>query len=104
MELKSKLTLAALICVGMFSAGCSQQQAVGSQQTASGQQTSCNCEPCEKATPAPTPTPAPPVRRPPPPAPAVPPVKVPQVKAKGNYKGMVQMDTESREVMEQYQR
>lgn len=100
MELKSKLTLATLICAGMFTAGCSQQQAMGSQQTSSSQQTACNCQPCEQAAPAPAPVqrPAPPVKRPPPP------VQVPQVKAKGAYKGAVQMDPASKEVMEQYQR
>ncbi|MBU0654502.1 MAG: hypothetical protein KJ914_05135 [Gammaproteobacteria bacterium] len=82
----------------MFTAGCSQQQAMGSQQTSSSQQAACNCQPCEQAAPVPVAPPAAPVKRPPPP------VQVPQVKAKGAYKGAVQMDPASKEVMEQYQR
>jgi len=93
MELKSKLTLAALICAGLFATGCSQQQATGSQQTTD-QQT---------AEPAPVPAP---VQRPAPPyrPPVVPSIKVPHVKAKGNYRGAVQMDQSSRDTMQQYQR
>jgi hypothetical protein len=34
----------------------------------------------------------------------MPPVKVPPIKAKGNYKGAVQMDQSSRGMMQQYQR
>ena len=105
MELKSKLTIAALVCVGLFATGCSQQQAAGSQQTASQQQT---------AAPAPAPAPAPvkrgpvkrgggvyrPVHR----GPVVPPVKVPPVKVKGKYKGAVQMDSAATGAMQQYRR
>lgn len=106
MELKSKLTLATLICAGMFTTGCQQMQqtAGASQQTASSQQTACECQPCEQAKP-PAPPPAPVVKRPPPARPvAPPPVKVPQVKAKGTYKGAVQMDSATMDVMQQYQR
>lgn len=105
MDLKSKLTLATIVCAGMFATGCQQMQqtAGASQQTTSSQQTACECQPCEQAKPAPPP--APPVRRAPPPRPvAPPPVKVPQVKAKGTYKGAVQMDSATKDVMQQYQR
>ena len=97
MELKSKLTIATLLVAGFFATGCSQQQAAGSQQTASSQQT---------AAPEPAPVTPPPARRQAPPyrPPAVPPVKVPPIKAKGNYKGAVQMDQSSRGMMQQYQR
>lgn len=104
MELKSKLTIAALICVGLFATGCSQQQAVGSQQTAS-QQT---------AAPTPAPTTHAPVKpvkrgggavhRPVHRGPVVPPVKVPPVKVKGKYKGAVQMDPAATGAMQQYRR
>ncbi len=114
MDLKSKLTLATLICTSMFATGCQQmqqtagasQQTTGaSQQTTSSQQTACECQPCEQAA-KPVPPPAPVVKRPPPPRRAVvpPPVKVPQVKAKGAYKGAVQMDSATKDVMQQYQR
>jgi hypothetical protein len=43
------------------------------------------------------------VRRPPAPRPVAP-IVVPKVKAKGNYKGHVQMDQSSQGVMQQYQR
>jgi hypothetical protein len=92
MELKSKLTLATLICAGLFATGCSQQQSAGAQQTQ--QQT---------AEPAPAPAPAPRHYAPPPRHQYVPPVKVPSVKAKGNYKGAVQMDQSSQNMMQQYQ-
>lgn len=95
MELKSKLMLVTLLCTGLLAAGCSQQQATGSQQTAQNA-----CPPCEQAKP---PVPPPVVQRPPAPRPPAPPV-VPKVKAKGNYKGSVQMDASSQGVMQQYQR
>jgi hypothetical protein len=98
MELKSKLMLATLLCTGLLATGCSQQQSMmGSQQTAQN-----TCPPCEQAKP---PAPAPVVRRPPAPRPPpVAPVIVPKVKAKGNYKGSVQMDESSQGVMQRYQR
>ncbi|HRJ51685.1 MAG TPA: hypothetical protein PLE99_02875 [Candidatus Thiothrix moscowensis] len=103
MEFKSKLTLAALICAGLFATGCSQQQAAGSQQTVASQQTAC--QPCDQAKPAPAPAKPAPVRpAPAPKRPVVPAPKVPQVKAKGNYKGAVQMDPASQATMQQYQR
>jgi hypothetical protein len=34
----------------------------------------------------------------------MPPIKVPPVKAKGNYRGPVQMDQSARGMMQQYQR
>ncbi len=94
MELKSKLTLTALICAGFLATGCSQQQSAGAQQTTSQQQT---------AAPAPAPAPAPRHYAPPPRHQYVPPVKVPSVKAKGNYKGAVKMDQSSQNMMQQYQ-
>ena len=99
MELKSKLTIATLLVAGLFATGCSQQQSAGSQQTASSQQTAA-------PEPAPAPVARPPARRQAPPyrPPAVPPVTVPPIKAKGNYKGAVQMDQSSRGMMQQYQR
>jgi len=109
MELKSKLTIATLICAGMFATGCSQQQAVGSQQTA------------QHVASAPQPQPQHPQHHPVYHGPAhhgaihhgparhgpihhgpmMP--KVPHVKAKGNYRGPVQMDDASRATMQQYQ-
>lgn len=62
-------------------------------------------EGCEAAAePAPAPAPPPPAvvptpRRAPPPAPVV-----PKVKAKGNYKGAVQMDPAQRSTMQRYQK
>lgn len=99
MELKSKLTLATLICAGLFATGCSQQQSAGSQQT-TGQRTA-EPAPVRQAPvsrPAPAHRPASQYR-----PPAMPPIKVPHVKAKGNYKGPVQMDQSSRDTMQQYQ-
>lgn len=103
MEMKSKLTLAALICVGLLATGCSQQQAAGSQQVA--QQQTCDCGKDKPVTPPPVPV-QPPVKRPPPPVKPVTPVApvVPPVKAKGNFKGAVKMDESSKAVMQQYQR
>ncbi|QTR50189.1 hypothetical protein [Candidatus Thiothrix anitrata] len=105
MELKSKLTIATLLVAGLFATGCSQQQAAGSQQTASSQQTTSGQQ---TATPEPQPVQRPPVQRPRPPVqqrpPVMPPIKVPPVKAKGNYRGPVQMDQSARGMMQQYQR
>lgn len=100
MELKSTLTIATLICVGLFATGCSQQQTASSQQTTSSQQAT---EPVQPSKP---PVARPPVQRPVKPyrPPVMPPVKVPPVKAKGNYKGAVKMDRSSRSMMQQYQR
>ena len=103
MEMKSKLTLAALLCIGLLATGCSQQQAaMGSQQMT--QQQACDCNKEKPVTPPPAvpvkPHLPPPVKRPPPPVQPVTPV-VPKVK--GNYKGAVAMDPSSKAVMQQYQ-
>lgn len=109
MELKSKLTLATLICAGFVATGCSQQQSAGSQQTTkASQQRTAECAPC-------APTPAPVRNYTPPPRnysrpqrpyrpPVVPPVKVPAVKAKGYYKGYVNVDPQSQDMLQGYQR
>lgn len=89
-----------LLVAGLFATGCSQQQSAGSQQTASSQQTAA-------PEPAPAPVARPPARRQAPPyrPPAMPPLlKFPPIKAKGNYKGAVQMDQSSIGMMQQYQR
>lgn len=92
MKMKSQLTVAGLLIAGLLATGCSQQQSAG------GQQVSATPAPAPAAEPAPVaPAPAPVVR----PAPA--PV-VPKVKAKGNYKGKVQMDPASQGAMQQYQK
>lgn len=122
MKIKSQLTLATLVVVGMFAAGCQQNQSVSGQTTT-------ECAPCKEevkqqpqvrvdanahthpAVPACTnsiththPSNNPNhshhysckqgVRQVP---------QIPQVKAKGNYRGPVMMDQSSRQMMQQYQ-
>lgn len=116
MKIKSQLTLATLIVAGMFATGCQQM----SQQTA--QQATPAQEPAQAAAPAATGNSHT--------HPAIPGCTnsithshpsnnpnhthtygckggkspaVPQVKAKGNYKGPVKMDQSSKDVMQQYQ-
>ncbi len=96
MKMKSQFAFAGLLFAALLASGCSQQQAAGSQQTSSAQQ----------ATEAPVETAPAPVQAAPAPAPA--PVRVqpapvvPKVKAKGNYKGAVQMDPASAAAMDAY--
>lgn len=58
----------------------------------------CEAEAAPAPVPAPAPVTAPTPRR------APPPVIVPKVKAKGNYKGAVQMDQSERSTMQRYQK
>jgi len=132
MKIKSQLTLATLIVAGMFAAGCSQQQAVGSQQTA---KQAAPVEHAGKAAPVAAGACNPKADKWCHSHPAIPgctnsithshqftdpnhkhaysckggrhaghaPV-VPHVKAKGVYKGAVSMDAGSRATMKQYQK
>lgn len=104
MELKSKLTIATIFCAGMFVTGCSQQQAMGSQQTAQTAQGTVTPPPVQQHRP---PAYHPPVHHGgggrPHPHVVVPPIKMPHVKAKGNYRGPVHMNDASRATMQQYQ-
>lgn len=65
----------------------------------------CEAAPAAPAAPAPTPAPvAAPVAAPAPAPRAAPAPVVPKVKAKGNYKGPVQMDSAARSSMRRYKR
>lgn len=105
MKMKSQFAIASLLLAGLVATGCSQQQAAGSQQMSSGQQQSAAPAPAPAPTPAaPAPAPAPRSVAPAPrPSKPVAP-KVPQVKAKGKYKGPVSMDPASKATMQRYQR
>ena len=105
MKMKSQLTIASLMLVGLLATGCSQQQASGSQQMSAGQQQQAAPAPAPAA-PAPAPAPKPVAPAPRPRPAGKPPVapKVPQVKAKGKYKGPVSMDPASKATMQRYQR
>ncbi|EIJ35927.1 hypothetical protein [Thiothrix nivea] len=117
MKIKSQLTLATLIVAGMFATGCQQmsqqtaQQAAPAAETAApaaaAQDANYHCH--EDAPPCATKCHSHPgatpghkhvygcvagQKRP----------MVPQVKAKGNYKGPVMMDQSSKDVMQQYQK
>lgn len=89
MKMKSQVAIAGLLFAGLLATGCSQQQSAGGQQVS-------ETPAAAPAAPA-APAPAPAVR----PAPA--PV-MPKVKAKGHYKGPVQMDPASKGAMQQYQK
>ncbi|HMT91860.1 hypothetical protein [uncultured Thiothrix sp.] len=104
MKIKNRHVAMAILIAGIAAAGCSQQQAAPPVETVP--------EPIVEAPqpepvpvieePAPIVQPAPPVQRPRPVHRPVqrPPVKVPPVKAKGNYRGAVPID---RRAMQQYQ-
>ena len=123
MKMKSQLTLAALIMAGLLATGCSQQQAAGSQQQQAAPATETKTE---------TTTAAPAGSHTHPAIPGCtnsvthshasndpnhthhysckPGVghvggglAIPHVKAKGNYKGPVAMDSASQAAMQQYQ-
>lgn len=93
MKMKSQLTVAGLLIAGLLATGCSQQQSAGGQQVSATPAPA----PAPVAEPAPAPAPAPAVRQAPAPT-------VPKVKAKGNFKGKVQMDPASQGAMQQYQK
>ncbi|WP_298608688.1 hypothetical protein [uncultured Thiothrix sp.] len=121
--MKAQLSLAAVIMTGLLASGCSQmsaQQVVEPPPAPTPDKVVLDCSKCAPApvvTPRPVVKPRPIVRprpqpRPPvvvhprpqpqprPPVVVVPPVKVPPVKAKGNYRGKIQID---QGVMKQYQ-
>lgn len=92
MKTKSQITVASVLLAGVMITGCQQQESLGGQQV---------------TTPAPAPAPAPVVK--PAPAPVVRPAPmpapqplIPQVKAKGHYKGPVYMDRSSQNVLQNY--
>lgn len=101
MKIKNRHVAMAILIAGMAAAGCSQQQAAPPVETVP-----------EPIVEAPQPEPVPVIEEPAPivqPAPVPvqrprpvhrPPVKVPPVKAKGNYRGAVPID---RRAMQQYQ-
>ncbi|HPY39076.1 MAG TPA: hypothetical protein PLM98_01055 [Thiolinea sp.] len=102
MKIKNRHVAMAILIAGLAAAGCSQQQAAPPVETVP--------EPIVEAPPAPEPMPV--IEEPAPvvqPAPMPvqrprpvqrPPVKVPPVKAKGNYRGAVPID---RRAVRQYQ-
>lgn len=101
MKIKNRHIALAILIAGLTTAGCSQQQAAPPVETVP-----------EPIIEAPQPVPVPVIEEPAPvvqPAPVPvqrprpihrPPVKVPPVKAKGNYRGAVPID---RRTMQQYQ-
>ena len=120
MKLTLKLALSTLLCVGLFTTGCSQQQTAGSQQVAAGSQQTTQTVVTEKVVKV-----VPPAKR----GgggkkvvkqvrrggggkrrgggyrgPVVPPVKMPPIKAKGYYKGPVGLGADSRVTLQPYQR
>lgn len=119
MKMKAQLSLAAVIMAGLLASGCSQmsaQQVVEPPPAPTPDKVVLDCSKCGPAPivkPRPVVKPRPIVRpqpkpRPPmvvrpqprPPVIVVPPIKVPPVKAKGNYRGKIQID---QGVMQQYQ-
>lgn len=107
MKIRNRHIVVSLILAGVFSAGCSQQQTATAMPVVD---VTPEPPPVVDYVPEPVVEPAPiPVARPAPPpvqtvrpVPQRPPVKVvvPQVKAKGNYRGAVQID---RSAVQQYQ-
>ncbi len=110
MKLKNRHLAVVLFMAGMATVGCSQQQAAPVVETVPEPAPVVEYAPAPQPEPVvvmPAPAPAPvvrpaPVYRPKPVARPVvrPPVKVPPVKAKGNYRGAIQID---RDLVQQYQ-
>lgn len=102
MKMKSQVAIASLLFAGLLASGCSQQQSTaGSQQVTGSQQTQAAAP--APATPAPAVTAPAPVAKPAPAAPrrpAAPRPVMPKVKAKGHYKGPVDMDPASASALE----
>lgn len=90
MKIKSQVAIAGILFAGLLTTGCQQ---MGAQQSTGQQVTEAPAAPVAAA-PAPV---AAPVRQAPAP-------RVPQVKAKGNYKGPVAQDAASAAAMKQYQK
>jgi hypothetical protein len=92
MKIKSQVAIASLLFAGLLTTGCQQ---MGAQQS-TGQQVTEAPAVVAPAPVAPAPVARPQVRQAPMPV-------VPRVKAKGNYKGRVEMDPASQGAMQQYQ-